>query len=662
MTALDAGFWSARRLKPRIFRDTMSILMSIFYLIFADAADYKVRQYRSAPTIEMLRLSWDKKSHPLLAFLSKLKTPRITWCGKPLILPRHSSSFGYDPQDPKTQFIHLALYYSGDPKLFSRVNQLILHYPGGGFVCMSPQSHEDYLCIWASLSPNTLIVAVDYAKAPEYPYPYALEECFDLYKQIRASNGACLGLEGWYRSITVTHYHGGGEQVTETDQLPIPPIQIIVSGDSAGATLATGVVIKAIEKAIPVPESMMLIYPFLTIDQACWLPQQHSRLLRVASEKHLNAHVNLHHEKAALPNTHPTSTGQPLRPSSPTTTPTTTTTGSSPSHPTLPLRHPPEKASSESSSKRTDKSNHVSFSPTSPSSIASCTPTSTSATTSTTSFSTGIMKESGLFLTKCLRSLATWRTPPKTIFDVFGHSSLATTLAMSSRFSFFNDRILPPEILRALALLYLGPSKVPVQFETNYLVSPVLTPVTLLRQFPKVYMMCGEKDPLVDDMIMFSSRLTEAKPNLKVHDVVNVVILEGLSHAFLNMLAFLPEAYDATLLIHAWCMEVFQDLNPSSSSSSILDPTTSTSTTKATKMTTTTPSFSSSTSSTSSSPSSTTTTPSSSQLRIGSMDHTSRTSSTHSVVPKDTVEIAHVLSRRTLHMSQGLFDEHRKDS
>jgi hypothetical protein len=42
MTALDAGFWTAMRIKKKSLRDACSILFTIYYLFSAERADEKV--------------------------------------------------------------------------------------------------------------------------------------------------------------------------------------------------------------------------------------------------------------------------------------------------------------------------------------------------------------------------------------------------------------------------------------------------------------------------------------------------------------------------------------------------------------------------------------------------------------------------------------------
>jgi acetyl esterase/lipase len=72
-------------------------------------------------------------------------------------------------------------------------------------------------------------------------------------------------------------------------------------------------------------------------------------------------------------------------------------------------------------------------------------------------------------------------------------------LSMTSRMSYFSDRILNPEFMRAMALMYLADSPIKPDIRTDYLLSPINTPDTLLAQFPKTYILAGEKDPLIDD-------------------------------------------------------------------------------------------------------------------------------------------------------------------
>lgn len=69
--------------------------------------------------------------------------------------------------------------------------------------------------------------------------------------------------------------------------------------------------------------------------------------------------------------------------------------------------------------------------------------------------------------------------------------------------------------MRAMAILYIGPHRNP-DFATDYHISPILTPEYLLAQFPPLMIQCGEKDPFVDDSVIFAGRVREAKRARKI--------------------------------------------------------------------------------------------------------------------------------------------------
>jgi len=109
---------------------------------------------------------------------------------------------------------------------------------------------------------------------------------------------------------------------------------------------------------------------------------------------------------------------------------------------------------------------------------------------------------------------------------------IGTRLTMTSRTGYFQDRIVSPSMvrhivlcllkcsidywqMRAMAILYIGPHRNP-DFATDYYISPILTPTDLLAQFPPLLMQCGEKDPFVDDTVIFAGRVREAKRARKI--------------------------------------------------------------------------------------------------------------------------------------------------
>ena len=89
-------------------------------------------------------------------------------------------------------------------------------------------------------------------------------------------------------------------------------------------------------------------------------------------------------------------------------------------------------------------------------------------------------------------------------------TKIGTRLTMTSRVGYFQDRIISPSMMRAMAILYIGPRRNP-DFETDYYISPLLSPPHLLAHFPPIYLICGERDPFVDDTVIFAGKVREAK-------------------------------------------------------------------------------------------------------------------------------------------------------
>jgi acetyl esterase/lipase len=56
-----------------------------------------------------------------------------------------------------------------------------------------------------------------------------------------------------------------------------------------------------------------------------------------------------------------------------------------------------------------------------------------------------------------------------------------------------------------MALMYLAKSPLKPDVTKDYYLSPIMAPEFILAQFPKTFIMCGEKDPLVDDTGMISN-------------------------------------------------------------------------------------------------------------------------------------------------------------
>jgi acetyl esterase/lipase len=188
LTALDAGFFTAMSFKPSFLKHTFSILFSMYYLLFTDAAEEKVRRYHKTLSVEVMRNSWDKVSHnPFLRTLSYLIQPKMS-IRDILTVDRPE----YHKELPPVEIYR---YYYKPKETYADNDTILLQIHGGGFVAMNPVCHEDPLCVYAQKT-GLPIISINYKKAPEYPFPWPIEECFDFYVDLVESKGKNVGLKG----------------------------------------------------------------------------------------------------------------------------------------------------------------------------------------------------------------------------------------------------------------------------------------------------------------------------------------------------------------------------------------------------------------------------------------------------------------------------------
>ncbi|KAJ9665612.1 hypothetical protein H2201_004304 [Coniosporium apollinis] len=499
-TALDAGFWSAMRIKQKWLRDICSLVFTVYYLICAEQADEKVRKVRGTLTVDHLRVSWDKGTTPYLALFTNLMRPRLMrYPPRAIRIPRPQES-------PYKESVLAWLYFDGPLSALKKHNKLILDIPGGGFVAMDPRNHDDKLLAWAGRT-GLPVLSLDYKKAPEHPYPYALNECYDVYHTIIASRGRCVGLSG--------------------DTVP----KIVVAGDSAGGNLAVGMTLMILqsgstdtrrwqgEQTLPPPDGLVLIYPALDMNIGNWMTDEQMALIRDRRMRKTNKSI-LRRKSDDY---------RKLTPTTP--------------------HHSDEEEDEANSSPplkpRRDRS---------PTTMAEATLQS---------------PQTAIHL-----SAAHTNKDATTLPSPSGKpTALKTRLAMSSMISYFNDRILTPEMMRAMIILYIGPHNRP-DFSTDFLLSPLLAPESLLAKMPKVYFLTGERDPLVDDTVIFAGRIRQAKaaeflsrkemglvPERREFveaDHVEVVLVPGISHGFLQFVSVFPEGWKYIFRCARWMREIFE--------------------------------------------------------------------------------------------------------
>ena len=118
------------------------------------------------------------------------------------------------------------------PKGAPRPAPALLYLHGGGFVLGDLETH-DATCRALAAAFGAPVVAVDYRRAPEHPFPAAVEDAFDGFTAL----------------------------VAAAPELGLDPAQIAVGGDSAGGNLAAVVAHCARDAGGPRPSFQLLVYP-----------------------------------------------------------------------------------------------------------------------------------------------------------------------------------------------------------------------------------------------------------------------------------------------------------------------------------------------------------------------------------------------------------------
>lgn len=137
----------------------------------------------------------------------------------------------------------------------------MIYMHGGGWMQGSPETHWDITARIADWT-GACVISVDYALAPEHPYPAAFNQC--------------CGVLKWAHDTA--------------DTLGIDPARITVGGDSAGGNLAAAIAIWARETGLPV-KAQMLIYPACDFDRSrpSCIENAEGPLLKVAGMAQTNA-------------------------------------------------------------------------------------------------------------------------------------------------------------------------------------------------------------------------------------------------------------------------------------------------------------------------------------------------------------------------------------
>jgi acetyl esterase len=107
----------------------------------------------------------------------------------------------------------------------------LMFFHGGGMALGDLDSH-DAACRHLAEHSGVQVVSVDYARAPEHPFPAAVEDCFSAYQWL----------------------------VKNPEAVAADPERLAVGGDSAGGYLAAATAIQAAEAGFPLA-FQLLVYP-----------------------------------------------------------------------------------------------------------------------------------------------------------------------------------------------------------------------------------------------------------------------------------------------------------------------------------------------------------------------------------------------------------------
>ncbi|MEE4417990.1 alpha/beta hydrolase [Streptomyces bugieae] len=120
------------------------------------------------------------------------------------------------------------------------VRALVVFLHGGMWTIGDLESH-DRLCRRLALTTDTAVLSVDFRRAPEHPWPAAVDDCVDAIRWAAADGGASSGIAG----------------------------PIVVMGDSSGGNLAALACLRLRDEGGPLPAAQILAYPNTDLTLSC---------------------------------------------------------------------------------------------------------------------------------------------------------------------------------------------------------------------------------------------------------------------------------------------------------------------------------------------------------------------------------------------------------
>ena len=140
-----------------------------------------------------------------------------------------------------------------------RKKSIMFHVHGGGFIAMSPNSHENYTLKWAN-DLKIPIFSIDYRLSPGVAFPKALDDVYQSYIWIIKYSKIIFNIEF---------------------------NEIIMTGDSAGGNLILSLTYLLIMRKVKLPKIIFMFYPALKIDINTIVPSYLNSMTDLILEYHL---------------------------------------------------------------------------------------------------------------------------------------------------------------------------------------------------------------------------------------------------------------------------------------------------------------------------------------------------------------------------------------
>jgi acetyl esterase/lipase len=138
--------------------------------------------------------------------------------------------------------------------------KIIVHLHGGVFVVGSIKSHESMISHFCAQL-QTRILFVEYALAPEHPYPHALNDVLDVYERLLSD---------------FLNY------------------EIVFMGDSAGAGLTVSAIGKMQDQNIQPPQGVVMISPWIYLSGENSSMEENRAIDPILSREYLSANAKLY--------------------------------------------------------------------------------------------------------------------------------------------------------------------------------------------------------------------------------------------------------------------------------------------------------------------------------------------------------------------------------